>query len=64
MKLIARQVDTDKPKEKPYKLSDGSGLYLEVVPNGSCYWRMKYRINGKEKRLSFGVYPIISLAVA
>lgn len=64
MKLTARQVDTAKPKEKPYKLSDGGGLYLEVAPNGSRYWRMKYRINGKEKRLSFGVYPIISLAVA
>lgn len=62
MKLTARQVDTAKPKEKPYKLSDGGGLYLEVAPNGSRYWRMKYRINGKEKRLSFGVYPIISLA--
>ncbi|MGQ5761972.1 tyrosine-type recombinase/integrase [Serratia sp. IR-2025] len=64
MKLTARQVDTAKPKEKPYKLSDGGGLYLEVAPNGSRYWRMKYRINGKEKRLSFGVYPIVSLAVA
>lgn len=63
-KLTARQVDTAKPKEKPYKLSDGGGLYLEVAPNGSRYWRMKYRINGKEKRLSFGVYPIVSLAVA
>jgi len=64
MKLTARQVDTAKPKEKPYKLSDGGGLYLEVTPNGSRYWRMKYRINGKENRLSFGVYPTVSLAVA
>ncbi len=64
MKLTARQVDTAKPKEKPYKLSDGGGLYLEVAPNGYRYWRMKYRINGKEKRFSFCVYPIVSLEVA
>lgn len=64
MKLTARQVETAKPKEKPYKLSDGGGLYLEITPNGSRYWRMKYRINGKENRLSFGVYPTVSLAVA
>lgn len=64
MKLTARQVDTAKPKEKPYKLSDGGGLYLEVTPNGSRYWRMKYRINGKENRLSFGVYPTVLLASA
>ncbi|MCD1125606.1 tyrosine-type recombinase/integrase [Jinshanibacter sp. LJY008] len=64
MKLTARQVDTAKPKDKSYKLSDGGGLYLEVSVNGSRYWRMKYRFAGKEKRLSFGVYPDISLANA
>lgn len=64
MKLTARQVDTAKPKDKSYKLSDGGGLYLEVSANGSCYWRMKYRFAGKEKRLSFGVYPDVSLANA
>ena len=46
MKLNARQVDAAKPKEKAYKLADGAGLYLEVVPSGSRYWRMKYRFNG------------------
>ncbi|EON2926205.1 tyrosine-type recombinase/integrase, partial [Escherichia coli] len=40
------------------------GLYLEVVPSGSRYWRMKYRFNGKEKRMAFGVYPAVSLAQA
>ena len=64
MKLNARQVDAAKPKEKAYKLADGAGLYLEVVPSGSRYWRMKYRFNGKEKRLAFGVYPAVSLAQA
>ncbi|HEP0604800.1 tyrosine-type recombinase/integrase [Raoultella ornithinolytica] len=64
MKLTARQVDTSKPKDKPYKLSDGGGLYLLVSPNGSRYWRLKYRIAGKEKLLALGVYPDITLAEA
>mgnify|MGYP004506176587 FL=1 len=64
MNLTARQLDTAKPKEKPYKLSDGGGLYLEVATSGSRYWRLKYRYAGKEKRLAFGVYPEVSLAEA
>jgi hypothetical protein len=48
MKLTARQVDTSAP-DKPYKLSDGGGLYLLVNPNGARYWRLKYRVAGKEK---------------
>ncbi|MDW9423256.1 DUF4102 domain-containing protein, partial [Yersinia enterocolitica] len=64
MKLNARQVDTAKRKEKPYKLSDGGGLFLLVNTNGSRYWRLKYRIAGKEKLLSIGVYPDITLAEA
>lgn len=46
---------------KPGKHSDGEGLYLELTPAGGRYWRMKYRHGGKEKRLSFGVYPGVSL---
>lgn len=64
MKLTARQIEASKPKDKAYKLSDGGGMYLEVAPNGSKYWRMKYRYAGKEKRLALGVYPSISLAQA
>ncbi|MBL7638001.1 tyrosine-type recombinase/integrase [Atlantibacter hermannii] len=64
MKLTARQVDTSKPKDKPYKLSDGGGLYLLVNSNGSRYWRLKYRVAGKEKLLAIGVYPDVSLADA
>ena len=45
-----------------YKLADGGGMYLEVMPNGSKYWRLKYRFGGKEKRLALGVYPDVSLA--
>ncbi len=53
-----------KPLDKPYKLSDGGGLFLLVNPSGSKYWRLKYRINGKEKLLSLGVYPQVSLKAA
>jgi integrase len=53
-----------KPSEKARKLSDGHGLYLEVTPTGGRYWRLKYRYQGKEKRLALGVYPEVSLAQA
>ncbi len=49
---------------KPYKLFDGAGLFLLVHPNGSRYWRLKYRLAGKERLLAIGVYPEISLAEA
>ena len=48
----------------PGKHFDGGGLYLELTPAGGRYWRMKYRHGGKEKRLSFGVYPAIGLKEA
>lgn len=64
MPLNARQIDTAKPREKEYKLTDGGGLYLLIKPNGAKYWRLKYRVLGKEKKLSIGVYPDISLADA
>lgn len=50
-----------KPREKPYKLAAGRGLYLEVFPTGARYWRFKYRHGGKEKRLALGVYPEVNL---
>jgi hypothetical protein len=53
-----------KPKEKLYRLFDGGGLYLEVLPTGGKYWRLKYRFAGKEKRMALGVYSDISLADA
>jgi hypothetical protein len=58
------QPRTAKPKEKPYKLSDGGGLYLLVNPDRSKYWRMGYRFEGTERLLAFGKYPEISLADA
>ncbi|MEX3924001.1 Arm DNA-binding domain-containing protein [Paraburkholderia sp. BR10936] len=50
--------------EKPRKLFDGGGLYLLVTPDRGKYWRLKYRFDGKEKSLSFGVYPAVSLTAA
>lgn len=52
------------PKDKIYRLAAGGGLYLEVSPAGGKYWRWKYRFGDKEKRLSIGVYPRVSLKEA
>ena len=54
--LTIKEIEAAKPKDKPYKLFDGLGLYLEVMPTGAKYWRLKYRVEGKEKRLALGVY--------
>ena len=53
-----------KPKAKSWKRFDGQGLYIEITPTGKKYWRLKYRFNGKEKRLSLGTYPLVSLKEA
>lgn len=53
-----------KPETRAYKMSAGQGMYLLVNPSGSKLWRLKYRIDGKEKVLSFGAYPETSLADA
>ncbi|MFA6904165.1 MAG: integrase arm-type DNA-binding domain-containing protein [Gallionellaceae bacterium] len=50
-----------KVTDKPYKIADAGGLYLEVAPSGGKWWRFKYRFEGKEKRLSLGVYPDVGL---
>jgi integrase len=54
--LTDRQCRNAKPKVKPYKLYDSKGLYLLVKPNGSKLWQMKYRLDGKEKVYSIGMY--------
>ena len=64
MKLTDTAAKKAKPEERPYKMADGGGMYLEVMPNGSKYWRLKYRFNGKEKKLALGVYPDVPLALA
>jgi len=62
--LTARSIQQAKPKKKPYRMYDGLGLSLLVQPNNAKYWRMKYRYADKEKMLSIGVYPVISLKEA
>ena len=52
------------PSTKTFRLFDGGGLYLEVAPRGGRWWRLKYRFDGKEKRLSLGVYPDVGLKLA
>ena len=64
MPLSDIQLRNLKPKAKPYKVGDFDGLYMTVTPTGSRLWHMKYRIAGREKRLSFGAYPAVSLARA
>jgi integrase len=62
--LSDTQIRTTKPAEKPIRLYDERGLYLEVTPNGGRWWRLKYRFGGKEKLLSMGTYPDTSLKAA
>jgi len=64
MALTDIKIKTAKPREKAYKLFDGEGLYLHITPQGSKYWRLKYRFNGKEKLLALGVYDQVTLAEA
>lgn len=64
MPLTATQVKQAAPKDKPYKLADGGGLYLLINPQGAKYWRYKYRYGGKEKTLALGVFPETSLKEA
>ncbi len=62
MQLTEQQIKKTKPKSKPYKLADGRGLFLHVMPTGGKLWRWKYRFEGKEKLMPLGKYPDVSLA--
>jgi hypothetical protein len=64
MGLTDRQCKEAKPREKDYKLTDGHGLYLHIMPNGAKYWRYKYRYLKKQRVMALGVYPEVSLAEA
>lgn len=64
MALSDVKVRSAKPEAKAYKLTDGEGMVLLVHPNGSKYWRLRYRFSGKEKMLALGKYPEVSLADA
>lgn len=64
MPLKELEVKYTQRRQRPFKLSDGGGLHLLVQPTGSKLWRLKYRFDGKEKLLSFGKYPDVTLAMA
>lgn len=62
MSLTATAIKNAKPRDKPWKLTDGTGMFLLINPNDTRYWRLKYRYASREKQLSLGVYPDVSLA--
>lgn len=64
MTLSDAAIRRAKPTDKPQRLFDGGGLYLEVAPSGGKLWRWKYRYAGREKRLALGIYPEVGLAEA
>ncbi|MGQ0622507.1 MAG: tyrosine-type recombinase/integrase [Panacagrimonas sp.] len=64
MPLTDTLIRTAKPKDKPYKLPREDGLFVLVNPNGSKWWRLSYTFTGKEKLLSVGTYPEVSLKLA
>jgi len=62
--LTVKEIENAELKDKSYPLFDGGGLYLLVNPNRSKWWRLKYRHQGKERLLSLGVYPSVTLKEA
>ena len=64
MTLTDKAIRAQKPGPKPRKVADGGGLFLLVNPDGSKWWRFKYRFEGREKMISVGVYPDTGLALA
>ncbi|MGX5088551.1 tyrosine-type recombinase/integrase [Enterobacter sp. UPMP2052] len=64
MALTDTKVRSAKPQEKEYTLVDGDGMFLLIHPNGSKYWRFRFRFGGKQHLIAFGVYPETSLADA
>lgn len=64
MALSVTAIRNAKPKEKPFKLYDEAGLFLLISPQGGKWWRFKYRFDGKEKLLSLGTFPDVSLSDA
>jgi integrase len=63
-KLSDVAIKSAKPKDKPYRVSDGGGMFLEVTPAGAKYWRLAYRFGGRQKLLALGVYPTVALRQA
>jgi len=64
MALTDTQLKALKPKAKSYIVTDGDGLYIEVIPTGGICWRYRYRLHGKQEKVSLGRYPELSLKAA
>ena len=64
MALTDTQIRQAKPKDRPYRKSDGHGLFIEIRPNGSKLWRYQYRLGDKQKLYAMGPYPETTLAAA
>src|SRR6516165_10604861 len=64
MALTDTRIRNAKPSVKPYKLSDGGGMYLLITSDGARYWRLDYRFAGKRRTLALGIYPFVTLASA
>ena len=64
MSLTATEIQKSKPREKPYRLPDGKGLFLFVTPTGGKLWRFKYRHGGMQKLMALGKYPDVPLTLA
>ncbi len=64
MALTDTRLRNLKGKEKPYQLADGRGLFIEVTPGGKRVWRMRYRLGGRQEKVTLGEYPVYSLTEA
>lgn len=64
MALTDTKLRVLKPAEKAYQVADGGGLFVEVMPGGKVVWRMRYRLAGRQEKVTIGEYPAISLAEA
>lgn len=64
MALTDTKLRTLKPKERAYSISDGGGLFIEIMPGGKLVWRMRYRLKSRQEKVTFGEYPAIPLVEA
>lgn len=62
--LTVKQIESAKPKDKPYRMLDSDGLYLYIPASGKKVWQLRYRISGKEKVMTLGKYPFVTLQEA
>lgn len=61
MALTDTKLQSLRPSDKPYQIADGGGLFIEVMPGGKCVWRLRYRLHGKQEKVTLGDYPTHSL---